>query len=200
MQRLGDRRGLFQKLWNGHKIRTQKSRPFLVSGIPVDLYNTDQAKDWGVPFEEDDPCGEVVRTMLAPLEEVNIDDFLTPATQEWCDRQLKAWGFTGTLEGEQLQRPHLYTYLRLRQAVREHCYRLEPEGPVDQAVPCQTSLAHELVVGRLCHSSHYACIYWHACGAAEFSLFFSLASHEYTATNGSLNKGPPRPVTVTKQY
>ena len=35
----------FMELWNGHKIHTQKSRPHIISGIPMDLYKTDQVRN-----------------------------------------------------------------------------------------------------------------------------------------------------------
>ncbi|KAM4062484.1 hypothetical protein HRG_013658 [Hirsutella rhossiliensis] len=37
----------FVDLWNSHKIRTQRNRQHVISGRPIDLYNTDQAPNWG---------------------------------------------------------------------------------------------------------------------------------------------------------
>jgi hypothetical protein len=110
----------FQELWNGHKIRTQKNRLHVISGIPMDLYNTDKVRNWGVTFEDDDPCGQLVRTMLDPLDAIDIDEFLLPETQAWCDQQLETLGFNGQIPEGELYRPHLGFYLELRQRVREH--------------------------------------------------------------------------------
>ena len=144
----------FVDLWNGHKIRVQKNRPNVVSGIPMDLYRTENVRNWGVYFEDDDACGERVRTMLEPLEDVDIDRFMTPATTEWCDQQLEVLGFDGiirTAEGH--DRPHLQFYIQLRELVRDHIRsgqepQLElisvPEGGIERYVSTMSCL-HTLI-------------------------------------------------------
>lgn len=111
----------FVQLWNGHKIRTQKNRPHVISGIPMDLYRTDKVTNWGVPIEDDSDCGQLLRTMLQPLEQVDIDEFMTPITMQWCEQQLAALAFTPDLRTEEdLKRPHLQIYIHLRDLVKAH--------------------------------------------------------------------------------
>lgn len=98
----------FVDLWNGHKIRTQKNRPHVIPGIPMDLYRSDQVRNWGVTFDHDDSCGQLLRTMLQPLENVNIDEFLTSTTLQWCKQQLRLLNFQPELRtAEDLVRPYL---------------------------------------------------------------------------------------------
>ena len=111
----------FVELWNSHRIRPQRNRPHVISGIPMDLYRTDKVEDWGIPFEEDDNCGQVLRTMLAPLESIEIDEFMTPATTEWCIQQLEDLGFDQTLRTEEdRKRPFLHIYIQLREHIQAH--------------------------------------------------------------------------------
>jgi hypothetical protein len=70
----------FVELWNSHKIHIQKSRLYVISGIPMDLYKTDQVRNWGILFEDDDDYDQLIHIMLEPLEDIDIDEFMTPAT------------------------------------------------------------------------------------------------------------------------
>ena len=59
--------------------------------------------------------------MLEPLEEIEVDEFMTTATTEWCRARLKELGFTGELTDEDDdQRPFFKIYVQLRQLIQEH--------------------------------------------------------------------------------
>ena len=59
--------------------------------------------------------------MLAPLENIEIDEFMTPATTEWCIQQIKDLGFDQTLRTEEdLKRPFLHIYIQLREHIQAH--------------------------------------------------------------------------------
>ena len=116
----------FVKLWNGHPIRTQKNHQHVISGIPMDLYRTDGVRNWGIALSDNEnaPDCQALRTMLDPLRDIDIDSFLTPATEAWCTSQLEEIGF------DQLQnddRPFLNTYVELRERIHNHLEsHLEP--------------------------------------------------------------------------
>jgi hypothetical protein len=111
----------FVNLWNGHCIRPQPKRLYVKSGVPMDLYTGGaDVRDWGVRFEEDDEVGQSVLQMLHLLEAVNIDDFMTAQTTEWCQHQLTEMGFTGELTEGNYEQPHLQTYLDLRERIQRH--------------------------------------------------------------------------------
>ncbi|KAH6974058.1 hypothetical protein EDB80DRAFT_831108 [Ilyonectria destructans] len=59
--------------------------------------------------------------MLAPLEDIDIDNFLTPDTFDWCQSRLLDLGFNGdqSLERDPM-RPFFQIYLQLRQDIRDH--------------------------------------------------------------------------------
>jgi hypothetical protein len=91
----------FVELWNGHKIRMQKNCPHVVSGIPMDLYKTDQVRNWGISFDDDDDCGQLIHTMLEPLEATEIDEFMTSETSNWYNQQLQNLRFDSVLRTEE---------------------------------------------------------------------------------------------------
>jgi hypothetical protein len=66
----------FTLLWNSHSIRPQPNRPHVNPGIPQDLYNTDEIRNWGVPIAEGSAEEQVLRTMYEPLQEIEIDEFM----------------------------------------------------------------------------------------------------------------------------
>ncbi|KAI1761882.1 hypothetical protein GGR53DRAFT_449456 [Hypoxylon sp. FL1150] len=111
----------FVEIWNSHSIRKQRNRPHVRPGIPYDLYNTDEVPNWGIPVEEGSPAYEAAQVMYQPLEDIEIDEFMTPETTEWCERQLEALGFDGILHTEEDHiNPHIRTYVQLREIVRGH--------------------------------------------------------------------------------
>lgn len=64
---------------------------------------------------------DALRTMLEPLEDLDIDSFLTPDTFNWCQQQLLDLGFTGDQSTElDPMRPFFQVYLQMRERVREH--------------------------------------------------------------------------------
>jgi hypothetical protein len=134
----------FVQLWNGHKIRSQPNRPHVVSGVPYDLYSTDKKPNWGVAFTEDDECGRAVHTMMESVEDVNIDDFLTPETEQWCEERLREMEFNpSSLTDEDHVRPHLQIYLRLRDLIQNH---LDQDAmPRLEMVPVRTGGVEEYV-------------------------------------------------------
>ncbi|KAI8963489.1 hypothetical protein F5Y11DRAFT_319396 [Daldinia sp. FL1419] len=118
---LRDEFAKFVEIWNSHPIRKQKNRPHVRSGIPLDLYNTDKDPDCGFPVREGSKSYEAAKLMYAPLENVEIDEFMTPETTEWCEDKLRNLGYTGRFRTEEDQiRPHIETYLQLRDIVRAH--------------------------------------------------------------------------------
>ena len=114
----------FVRVWNRHKIRTQNNRSHVIPGVPNELYiNPGQGKDWKVPFKcnEHDPVGKAVDEMLEPLEEIDIDSFMTIDTEVWCVNQLSDMGFDYQNEEEaQSSTPFIDAYLELRQRVKRH--------------------------------------------------------------------------------
>ncbi|KAH6951121.1 hypothetical protein BKA56DRAFT_505960 [Ilyonectria sp. MPI-CAGE-AT-0026] len=109
----------FTEMWNGHRIRPQKNREHLVSGIPMDLYNTDAVENWAVKLGGSALAG--LDEMLQAVDAVDIDDLLDPGTLEWCEEQLNDLGFDGQLNGDlDHKRPHLGTYLELRDRIQGH--------------------------------------------------------------------------------
>lgn len=111
----------FVSLWNGHKIRTQKNRQHVISGIPTDLYHTQDVRNWGIPLGEDDNADDrvVFRTMLDSVQEIDIDSFLSEETNNWCTTQLFEMGFFNE-ELDNFQRPHITAYITLRQRIKQH--------------------------------------------------------------------------------
>jgi hypothetical protein len=110
----------FALLWNSHSIRTQPNRPHVNPGIPMDLYQTDQVRNWGIPIYEGSAAEEVLRTMYKPLQDLEIDNFMDPQTQEWCNERLVEMNFDAeSLRTEEdHRRPHLQVYLQFRDIVR----------------------------------------------------------------------------------
>jgi hypothetical protein len=87
----------------------------------MDLYHTDQVLNWGIPVREGSPAEEALRTMLHPLESIEIDEFLTLETNQWCDEQLASLGFDGILRTEEdHKRPHFQIYLALQERIQQH--------------------------------------------------------------------------------
>jgi hypothetical protein len=126
----------FTLLWNSHSIRPQPNRPHVNPGIPQDLYNTDEIRNWGVPIAEGSAEEQVLRTMYEPLQEIEIDEFMDQETQEWCKARLAELNFdpASLRTEEDYQRPHLQVYLQLRRIVREHIdSRQEPQLAITPA-------------------------------------------------------------------
>ena len=108
----------FIALWNGHKIRTQKNRQHVISGRPIDLYNTNDVRNWGVLLSDSESGDDrqALRTMLEPLEDIDIDSFLQEETEAWCVSQLTEMGFFNE-ELNNYQRPFITSYINLRQRI-----------------------------------------------------------------------------------
>lgn len=111
----------FVRVWNNHKIRAQRNRPNVISGKPFMLYNYPKqpAKDWGVNFDE-----ELHKLMYDYTEGFDIEPYLTPEVDVWCNSYLDDRGFnvlTAHLKGEsKREKPFLAEYLGLRTAIRVH--------------------------------------------------------------------------------
>lgn len=73
-------------LWSGLIIRNQTRRPNVKAGIPVNLYYTKQAVNWGVQlFEEEYSLDQrLLRDMLDSLHGIDIKRLLLQATEDWC--------------------------------------------------------------------------------------------------------------------
>ncbi|KAM4063282.1 hypothetical protein HRG_013846 [Hirsutella rhossiliensis] len=113
----------FVDLWNSHKIRTQRNRQHVVSGRPMDLYNTDQVRNWGVPLREDDDimASEVLQDLLEPIQDIDIDSFLPQETEDWCNQELTTMGFGWELDpGRDHKHPFFGVYIQLRNRIRQH--------------------------------------------------------------------------------
>lgn len=111
----------FQHLWNAHRIRPQKNRPYLVSGKPSAIYFDRRRPTFGIGVGAGSPEQDLIRTMLAPLDEVNVDDFLTPTTAAWCQAQLTELGFDPTLQTEEdRRRPYFNFYIQLKGRIQQH--------------------------------------------------------------------------------
>ena len=118
-----DELATFVSLWNGHTIRNQTNRPNVKAGIPVDLYHTTEAANWGVQLSEDDdsPDQRLLHDMLDPLDEVDNERLLPQATEDWCNQRLKEIGFTARLDLEEdATRPFVNEFIQLRNMVELH--------------------------------------------------------------------------------
>lgn len=84
----------------------------------MDLYCSQTVRNWGVPLSnnEEDQDHDLLRTLLEPLENIDIDSFLTPFTDNWCQTQLQALGYIGITD----LKAAVPTYLQLRQLVQEY--------------------------------------------------------------------------------
>jgi hypothetical protein len=111
----------FIDLWNSHKIRTQKNRQHVISGQPIDLYNRRDVRNWGVTISEDEDAADnqALRTMLEPLQDIDLDSFLSTETEAWCTEQLSQIGLYD-MNLDNHQRPYITVYLQLRVRIREH--------------------------------------------------------------------------------
>lgn len=134
----------FITLWNRHKIRTQKNRQHVVSGSPIDLYNTQDIRNWGVPLGEEEDSNDriALRTMLNPLQDIEIDTFLPAETTDWCTRELSEMGFFQQ-EIESFDRPFLLAYTTLQQCIQEH--QQTGQLPILGLTPIPTGGAHQYI-------------------------------------------------------
>lgn len=111
----------FVRVWNNHKIRAQKNRPNVISGKPFMLYNHPKgpAEDWGVEFDED-----LHKLMYDYTEGFDIEAYLTPDVEAWCNAYLLDKGFdilTAHLQTEaKREKPFLAEYMDLQAAIRSH--------------------------------------------------------------------------------
>ncbi len=113
----------FVELWNGHRIRNQPNRPNVRSGIPQDLYHTIEDPNWGVPFSQqhDSPEQQLLRDMLQPLADLDIDNLLTEETEAWCNQRLQEMGFSARLDLEDdIHRPFVNVYMGLVDMIEKH--------------------------------------------------------------------------------
>jgi hypothetical protein len=114
----------FMENWNTHKIRTQKNRPHTVSGKPWYLYESP------APLAEkctSTPDPELVEKLRAELQTYDVDEYLPPATKEWCHQKALELGYDlDTLKASDVvttgtgQRLHGPVYNELREAIRQH--------------------------------------------------------------------------------
>ena len=86
----------------------------MVSGRPMDLYNTNQVRNWGIPISDDEVASETLHDMLEPLDGIDIDSFLPQETEEWCHQQLARTGFNWRLDDVDFARPFFQAYTFLR--------------------------------------------------------------------------------------
>lgn len=86
----------------------------------MDLYHKQHVRNWGVPLGHDEESDdrEALRTMLDPLQDCDIDSFLSEETAAWCTRELLLPGFNNEINDP--QRPFLPSYIQLRQRIQEH--------------------------------------------------------------------------------
>ncbi|KAG6059499.1 hypothetical protein E4U32_003975, partial [Claviceps aff. humidiphila group G2b] len=108
----------FVQVSNAHTIRKQTNREHVVSGKPIDLYNTDSVQNWGVHINEDDNADDrmALNQMLDPLESVDIDRLLAQDTENWCDARLQELGFFEA-PITNAKEPHSDFYLRLGEQI-----------------------------------------------------------------------------------
>lgn len=130
----------FIQVWNSHTIRGQANRTYLPTGEPINIYygveerhlhhavedgvnqrrrfaeRSTPPADYAVPIDQAE-----VLSMLAPLDEIDIDSCLTPDTRMWCNAQLDDLGWTGTLGPEEDRaQPFKPFYLAMRERIHIH--------------------------------------------------------------------------------
>lgn len=76
-------------------------------------------QNWGVPFDT-----EQLRAMKSSIGEWDIDAFLPPETQNWCNGVFESLGFSTTAAARSLPTdptaPYIEIYLLLREKVQFH--------------------------------------------------------------------------------
>ncbi|KAG6116673.1 hypothetical protein E4U13_001685 [Claviceps humidiphila] len=111
----------FVASWNHQTIRTRRNGELVISGTPVDLYQSPSAHDWGIPLSQDPNADDriALNEMLDTLKSVDTEQFLEQETEDWCNAQLQEMGFFEA-EIEDYTQPHLSFYLQLRRRIKQH--------------------------------------------------------------------------------
>jgi hypothetical protein len=114
----------FVHLWNDHKIRKQPKRPYLQSGIPYLLYNYPErtgSTQSGFEVPQDSPT---MQSIQDDIRDLDLDEYLPPATLGWCNNQLQRLGFNSEIDGSAVNdngdRSHKLAFIALRDAARHY--------------------------------------------------------------------------------
>ncbi|CAG9938550.1 unnamed protein product [Clonostachys rosea f. rosea IK726] len=113
----------FVTLWNGHRIRNQKNRPHVVSGIPQDLYHSTNAPNWGVPLSDDEeaPDWQLINDMYEPLADLDMESLLPEFTMNWCQERLEEIGFDARIDlQDNPEKPFVREFLLLRDLIEAY--------------------------------------------------------------------------------
>ncbi|KAI2640196.1 hypothetical protein GGS21DRAFT_537899 [Xylaria nigripes] len=101
---------------HGHRLRTNIAefiQPRLVYGKSTEIYESSEV-NCGIPIEENTPADEILQTMYAPLENIEIEVFVMDETDQWCRTLLEAMEFDDQLlTDEDHKRPYLPPQLAL---------------------------------------------------------------------------------------
>jgi hypothetical protein len=114
----------FVHLWNNHKIRKQPKRPYLQSGIPYLLYNYPErtgGTQSGFEVPQDSPT---MQSIQDDIRDLDLDEYLLPATLDWGNNQLQHLGFNSEIDGSAVNdngdRLHKLAFIALRDTARHH--------------------------------------------------------------------------------
>lgn len=109
----------FTDVWNRHKIRKQRKRPWVVPGRPQDLYDDHEGvPDFAVPI----PNG-AADTFMEQTADWDPDEYLPEATLRWCRIALEGhghWLVNADDVDEFGVRRHVHAYILLRQDLQEY--------------------------------------------------------------------------------
>jgi hypothetical protein len=111
-------------LRNDHKIRKQPKRPYLQSGIPYLLYNYPErtgGTQSGFEVPQDSPT---MQSIQDDIRDLDLDEYLLPATLDWGNNQLQHLGFNSEIDGSAVNdngdRSHKLAFIALRDAARHY--------------------------------------------------------------------------------
>jgi hypothetical protein len=114
----------FVHLWNNHKIRKRPKRPYLQSGIPYLLYNYPErtgSTQSGFEVPQDPPT---MQSIQDDIRDPDFDEYLPPATLDWCNNQLQRLGFNSGIDGSAVNdngdRLHKLAFIALRDAAHHY--------------------------------------------------------------------------------
>jgi hypothetical protein len=161
----------FVRTWNGHKIRKQKNRPHVVSGIPYVLYhmpNPDTAIDCRIPLPKE--YWSEIRSAIQKKEDFDIEAYLPQEIMSLCDNLIiSLGGIPKELPDGTENEPWLEQYLGLREALQNHekshatpqlCLLTKPVGDknfYDDVFQRESPLFHEADDVSSCDEGEYDC-------------------------------------------